>query len=121
MQGAIGFNLWQSTEKIDVTPETGDLVFNVVYIKNPENIPDQHDGKSTPTQTQPKTPGNGVTVENVEANTVSQPEAQPAPSAKQQANTLPQTGNEHSKVGLIGLAFAGLAGILGFGKKRKHD
>ena len=91
---------------------------NVVYIKNPENIPGQHDGNSTPAQ---PTPGNGVTVENVEANTVSQPEAQPAQSAKQQANTLPQTGNEYSKVGLIGLAFAGLAGMLGFGKKRKHD
>lgn len=108
-------------EKIDVTPETGDSVVSVVYIKNPENIPGQHDGNSTPIHTQPKTPGNGVTVENVEANTVSQPEAQAAQSAKQQANTLPQTGNEHSKVGLIGLAFAGLAGILGFGKKRKHD
>ena len=108
-------------EKIDVTPETGDSVVNVVYTKNPENIPGQHDGNSTSTQTQPKIPGNGVTAESVEANTVSQPEAQPAPSAKQQANTLPQTGNEHSKVGLIGFAFAGLAGMLGFGKKRKHD
>lgn len=108
-------------EKIGVTPETGDSVVSVVYIKNPENIPGRHDGKSIPTQTQPKRPGNGVTVENVEANTVSQPESQPAQSVKQQANTLPQTGNEHSKFGLIGLAFAGLAGILGFSKKRKHD
>ena len=39
-----------------------------------------------------------------------------------EANTLPQTGEKKSSLGLICLAFASLAGILGFGvKKRKND
>ena len=39
-----------------------------------------------------------------------------------EANTLPQTGEKKSSLGLIGLAFASLSGILGFGvKKRKND
>ena len=54
---------------------------------------------------------------------VSQQLSQTPTSAKQKAQTLPQTGNDHPNTSVLGFAFAALASIFGLTglKKKKHD
>ncbi|MBD5430516.1 YSIRK-type signal peptide-containing protein [Lactobacillus sp.] len=133
-----------------VDSNSGNLAFTVTYVKDPEPMvpsePIQPSEASTTPVEQPtmpvEEPVTEPTVEKIATNTEpveEKVETEPTkkkveiilPKVEKQAqptepkeNELPQTGTkDESKLGIIGAAVAGIAGVfgLGAGKKKKED
>lgn len=94
--------------QLRVTPDSDDQEFTVTYTANPV----------VPNSNQTEQPVNGHHASSLKDDTI---EDTASVTKTDQANQLPQTGNNQNSAALAGLASLGLAGMLGFLKKRKHD
>lgn len=107
------------------TPSTPDIP----ETPNIPNMPETPDNPSTPSAPNTPTTVNATTNKVVQATQVTQ---QTGRGEQVQANDhrtskstdkdqLPQTGNQdNQQLGLVGLATAAFAGLIGFGKKKRH-
>ena len=90
--------------------------------EEPATTPSDNGEEATPETPAPPTGEDEAAPQSQETVTPSVKNTAAQPAAKQEAKTLPQTGNEDTNVAeVMGLAALGLTGLLAAGKKRRKE
>ncbi|WP_251547054.1 mucin-binding protein [Limosilactobacillus caecicola] len=97
-------------------PLEGDQTIEISYTKLPSSMTTPTNGSAQENTNQ--TPSNGG---RTPSNGGSFAQGQTTAASDSQAKQLPQTGNDANQAGVVGLALASMAGLLGFGLKRKKE
>lgn len=111
-----------------VTINDNDTVVDVIYTKTVPVVPgnpDHNDNGGDSNVTVPETgnetthPSSTVSGKTQEGQVASKQQVATNAAQPVQKNHLPQTGNNHSNLGLLGLVTAGFTGLLGWRKKKE--